>query len=479
MPGIDDHALLVLKGEGADGSTTIVDSSVYARPITRVGNVEIDTAHAKFGTSIKFGGGYLKVPDSDDFALANSNKTFEGDFTFENILATQYFFYHSDGARIVYFLWYKNPSGANLISFQIYGSGPAFVLSAPWTPTVGQKHNIQLKRQDGVLYITIDGVVIASTAIATPIPNVNGEFFLGATPTGANPFMGWWDEVRFSKVARSESLPHPEYTPPAPYIPPAAGQAENNHFKRWAAALDPDSMVYHCGVFNVVEDEPVLLLNGWQMNSNNNENFWYHRKGDVENGLLIPPGFALKHTGNPAGGNYTFNYGYVYYSKLSLVEDERYEDARELYYSRLNRLASGALEMRSAEVKIPQGATRTNPGPNNAVMLPNDSDRCIAVHQSMMDGCWMVLQDPSKIPAVDQTILNLWDEIDDVKNQRTSGKIFLPFKRSVFPQLFIGFGSAFINQSATPNNPINPVDPGSATYPNYGQLKYYKLPSDW
>jgi len=70
---------LLLHGDGANGSTTIIDSSPSPKTVTAFGNAQISTAQSKFGgASIAFDGigDFLTVPD----ATAND---LPGDFTIE------------------------------------------------------------------------------------------------------------------------------------------------------------------------------------------------------------------------------------------------------------------------------------------------------------------------------------------------------------------------------------------------------------
>ena len=58
---------LLLYGDGANGSTTITDSSPTPKTVTAVGNAQISTAQSKFGgASIAFDGAgdYLIVPST-------------------------------------------------------------------------------------------------------------------------------------------------------------------------------------------------------------------------------------------------------------------------------------------------------------------------------------------------------------------------------------------------------------------------------
>ena len=77
------NTVLLLKGDGTNGSTTILDSSKVAggpKTVTAVGNAQISTAQSKFGgASIAFDGtdDRLTVPVSADFAFGTGNFTCE------------------------------------------------------------------------------------------------------------------------------------------------------------------------------------------------------------------------------------------------------------------------------------------------------------------------------------------------------------------------------------------------------------------
>ena len=82
MPDCDpywDDVVLLLKGDGPDGSTNIIDSSVYGHPVTVHGNAQISTAQSVYpgGSSMYFDGSgdYLRIDSSrfefgaDDFTI--------------------------------------------------------------------------------------------------------------------------------------------------------------------------------------------------------------------------------------------------------------------------------------------------------------------------------------------------------------------------------------------------------------------------
>jgi hypothetical protein len=71
---------LLLHGDGANGSTTITDSSPTPKTVTAVGNAQISTAQSKFGgASIAFDGtgDYLTLPSSAAFEFGTNDFTIE------------------------------------------------------------------------------------------------------------------------------------------------------------------------------------------------------------------------------------------------------------------------------------------------------------------------------------------------------------------------------------------------------------------
>ena len=78
------NTVLLLKGDGTNGSTTILDSSKVAgspKTVTAFGNAQISTAQSKFGgASIAFDGtgDYATVPVSTDFEFGTGDFTVEG-----------------------------------------------------------------------------------------------------------------------------------------------------------------------------------------------------------------------------------------------------------------------------------------------------------------------------------------------------------------------------------------------------------------
>jgi hypothetical protein len=82
-PGKDlffNQVSLLLHGDGANGSITIVDNSPTPKTVTAFGNAQVSTAQSKFGgASIAFDGNgdYLTVPNNSQFQIGNGSFTVE------------------------------------------------------------------------------------------------------------------------------------------------------------------------------------------------------------------------------------------------------------------------------------------------------------------------------------------------------------------------------------------------------------------
>lgn len=497
--GIDANTVFMAHMDGTDGSTSFIDSDPNPKTITPYGNAQIDTAEAVFDESGLFDGtgdGFT-LADNDDFTFGTSG-TIDFRVRFASVAGSGMFYQHTDGANAIYLQYYQ-PN--NTLNFQIYYGGALQAMVAPtWVPVANTWYHIALVKNGSDYALYVNGTKLGNAA-GNAWPNAAAPVRIGSNPDGTRGINGWLDEYRISKNARWTSnftVPADAYSepaPPPPPIPPVLGESENTFWADKAAMMDPNSYIYASGVFNITENSATYLLNGWQLTQGGDpNNFWYHRQADIENALLIPAGTPIQHVGSPAG--YNFNWGYAYYSKPDLVNsDPRYEDGRELYYQRLEKLKT--LTPRALKVKITQGhsAVQAQNAGTNVAAFPTDFENGLLVHFSTMDGSWAVLESNTAVTAPlspSYHILNLADELDDVRSVRFTGAIMIPFKRSKFPTMRIGFGSVFygactgVNTPATgcqgPTHPINSVYPTTQTYPAYGQVLYYnldELPEPW
>jgi len=222
---------LLLKGDGTNGSTNIVDSSSSPKTVTAVGDAQISTAQSKFGgSSIAFDGtgDYLTVPNSPAYAFGT------GDFTIEC------WFYiagnspqNSTGSRHALLVGAQASSGV----FQGYGfsilgntttTGTALwfenfdgfgnVYTVGYTATITQStwHHVALVRSGTTTRIYFNGTDVASGTLGNQtISNSTHPLYIGRGNYAGylNPLNGYIDDLRVTKgVARYTS----NFTPPGP-----------------------------------------------------------------------------------------------------------------------------------------------------------------------------------------------------------------------------------------------------------------------
>lgn len=213
-----DNVSLLLHGDGINGSTTIIDSSLTPKTVTAAGNAKISTAQSKFGgSSILFDG-------NGDYLSTSALGLVSTDFTIE------FWIYLTAGgpANQVVCTSYKSPiqlntfiiarTSTNVITFQDpFGAG-----SVTSSLTAGTWHHIACTyiSSSRAFKIFANGVGSPSST-GTAITAQWSSFFVGGSP-GDNNIGTWWlngyiDDLRITKgVARYTS----NFTPPTAPFPP-------------------------------------------------------------------------------------------------------------------------------------------------------------------------------------------------------------------------------------------------------------------
>jgi hypothetical protein len=199
---------LLLKGEGTNGSTTILDSSSNNLSVTVNGDAQISTAvNTPFGTgdgvlALDGNGDNLKVPASSLFAYGT------GDFTWEwwsyQAVLNGYTLDHGFNEGSIASNKYYNSS---VVSTVLYTTGFAGVTTNTW-------HYFTVARKSGVTTLYLDGVETASAA--DPYNYTGRPLTVGSY--GGNGFYlnGYISNLRITKgVARYTS----NFTPPTAPFP--------------------------------------------------------------------------------------------------------------------------------------------------------------------------------------------------------------------------------------------------------------------
>lgn len=216
--------VLLLHGDGSNGSTTIVDSSSLPKAVTASGNAAISTAQSKFGgASIAFDGteDYLTIPASTDFDFGS------GDFTLE------LFFRTSQTTSYTCLVGRDNgafTSGAYAILLNGPGSGYIQLWNASYSTssvhlsssTGGYNddswHHLAISRSGSTVKMFVDGVEKASSTWAGAIAARTLDLVVGDDPGYSRYFNGYIDDLRITKgVARYTA----DFTVPSAAFPDA------------------------------------------------------------------------------------------------------------------------------------------------------------------------------------------------------------------------------------------------------------------
>jgi len=217
-----DNVSLLLSGEGADGSTSIIDSSNNNNVVTAVGDASISTAIADpFGNS---DAGVLAFDGNGDYlqaAESNSNLTFgTGDFTVEFFI-----YYNSTNTDDLILDWRNTVGGQPRIVLYHTGGNltiynPTNLTDTIFTPAINTWYHVALCRSGGTLRTYVDGTQTFSGANSRNYlapESTNGIYIGGVSFISGYDFNGYISNLRITKgVARYTA----NFTPPTqPFFP--------------------------------------------------------------------------------------------------------------------------------------------------------------------------------------------------------------------------------------------------------------------
>ena len=232
-PGGDPHwanVVMLLHCDGADGSTTITDSSTSGKTVSANGGASLSTSSPLYGSASASlpSGGWLEAPDSSDLLFGGSNFTVELSARFRSnpvssggdygICLIGQTFVAGSGRR-----WMLQISGSNLSSCNVY----AAVYNSAGTESKAQatgvnlalntRHQFAMSRNGDFLRLFINGASVATTSVpgfvmgTASIPLMIGRF----NDSTYSYFMdGDIDEVRITNgVGRYVDSYTPSTTP--------------------------------------------------------------------------------------------------------------------------------------------------------------------------------------------------------------------------------------------------------------------------
>jgi Concanavalin A-like lectin/glucanases superfamily len=200
--------ILLLHGNGTDGSTTITDSGDVVRTCTAVGNTQLDTAQQKFGTaSILFDG------TADEIDLSSGGGDFGfglADFTIDfwlrlNATGQEHILFEPRSPAIVDVAGVLYVNSADILAWNVVGIDK---ITGTTALTTGVWNHVALTRSGTSLRLFLNGTQEGST-----FTDKYGYPHGGTTrPVWGGTLNGWIDEVR---VRFGEAAWTANFTPPA------------------------------------------------------------------------------------------------------------------------------------------------------------------------------------------------------------------------------------------------------------------------
>lgn len=202
---IDYNTILWLKFEGANGSTTFTDSSIYNATFTRVGNPTIEDNSGAF-----FGGDYIKAeqPVTGLYEWGDEDFEISGEFKLSSIGGYQGIIGQRDvgGSAAFTMSIFVNSDFSNKIWFQVAKSSGGYATVAHQTPpTVNTMHTFRALRNGDYIEFYLDDVKNDDDDYAfvgtDTIPNTITEIHVGVLGTvSANPLNGYVKELKITKA---------------------------------------------------------------------------------------------------------------------------------------------------------------------------------------------------------------------------------------------------------------------------------------
>lgn len=226
MSGIDAYTKLYIPFDGTDGSTDIIDASLYGRTITVNGGAQIDTAYSVFGGSSGLFDGdtdFLSIGYSSDFALGTNDFTFDFRFRLTSNTGTNVIYSHCvAGTEIIIAV----DSGTFTYSpcklrFEVTSGGTTYTLETGEILSDDQWYAALVSRYGDDLFLYIDGdlkdTLTMSSSFSIDDPGTTIYIGIDDPSSSYYYFKGHIDEFRFSNgIARQHntnySLPTSAYS---------------------------------------------------------------------------------------------------------------------------------------------------------------------------------------------------------------------------------------------------------------------------
>lgn len=203
---------LLLHCDGANNSTSFVDSSILANTMTVFGNAKISTAQSKFGgaSAIFDGSGdYLKASTPGNFDLMGGDFTIEGWINCNAQTAAMPIFSVSENlVGGFHYLHFSVNSNTGVLTFSCNGTTSSSVSSSAGAVSTGSFKHVAVAKSGSTARLFVDGVQVgintsftATLATAKVLHAAVGIIANGYTDATFGSFNGYIDDLRVTKGA--------------------------------------------------------------------------------------------------------------------------------------------------------------------------------------------------------------------------------------------------------------------------------------
>jgi len=212
-----DSTVLLLHGNGTNGSTTFTDNSGTPKTLTANGSAQLSTAQSRFGASsiyINGSGNYVSVPNSSDFNFGIGEFTIEAWIYVTQAAPAEFFQIVSYGYRNTS----VNPgwnlrlgSNAQLVFESVHNGAASASLAVTSVIPLNTWAHVAVSRTKSAVYFAVNGIVYAGSASLSGDDIGNGSsnnvLYIGASGSTSPPTnwisYGYIDDLRITKgVAR-------------------------------------------------------------------------------------------------------------------------------------------------------------------------------------------------------------------------------------------------------------------------------------
>lgn len=213
--GIDPACVLLLHGDGANASTTIVDSSPLAHTMTAQGDAQLTTAEKVFGSaSMTFDGAgdYVDTPDNADLALGALDFTIDLRFRITGGSGTRRIAGHMATTAAADISFHITLGSTSTIGLNVSNGSTVTACLGTTSLSTNTWYHFAGVRFGNILKVFIDGVQEGTdTAFSGTVPHA-GHLAVGRRgDINSNYFTGLVDEFRVSIGAARWTA---NFTPP-------------------------------------------------------------------------------------------------------------------------------------------------------------------------------------------------------------------------------------------------------------------------